>query len=185
MLDNFLILMEDKLKKNIELLKVEFSKLVLNKFNVNLIRSLFIIYDGDKLFLDHISTITVESGSVVFIKPFEKKYLQLICNEIIKLKMDLNPNVITDSIKLVFPIVTAERRQFFLKKAKEISEETKISMRNVRKNINQDVKIFLKSNKISLDDEKKFFLLLQKKLDLYIDTVDVMVKKKEKDLLGV
>lgn len=185
MLNDFFVLMEDKLKKSVEILKIEFSKMVLNKVNFNLVRSLFIIYNGDKLFFDTISVMTVESGNILFIKPFEKNHTNLICNEIIKLKMDLNPIVVSDAIKVVFPIVTTERRQFFLKKVKQISEETKVSMRNIRKHISQDVKTFLKSNKISEDDEKKFFLRLQKMFDSYIDTIDVMIKKKEKDLLGI
>lgn len=184
-LNDFSLFMEDKLKKSVDVLKVEFSKMVLNKINFNLIRSLFIIYNGNKLFLDNISVITVELGNVLFIKPFEKQHINLICNEIIKLKMDLNPIVCSDSIKLIFPIVTTERRQFFLKKSKQISEEIKVSMRNVRKNVTQDVKNYLKSNKISEDEEKKFFLKLQKLFDSYIDIVDVMIKKKEKDLLGI
>ncbi|CAB3976459.1 ribosome-recycling factor [Candidatus Azoamicus ciliaticola] len=184
MLNDFFALMEDKLKKSIELLKIEFSKMVLNKVNFNLVRALFIIYNGDKLFFDDISVMTIESGNILFIKPFEKNHINLMCNEIIKLKMDLNPSVVGDSIKVVFPIVTTDRRQFFLKKVKQISEDTKVSMRNIRKHITQDVKFFLKSNKISEDDEKKFFLRLQKIFDLYIDTIDVMIKKKEKDLLG-
>lgn len=184
MLNDFFALMEDKLKKSVELLKIEFSKMVLNKVNFNLVRSLFIIHNGDKLFFDNISVMTVESGNILFIKPFEKNHINLMCNEIIKLKMDLNPSVIGDSIKVVFPVVTTERRQFFLKKVKQISEDTKISMRNIRKHVTQDVKLFLKSNKNSEDDEKKFFLKLQKIFDLYIDTIDVMIKKKEKDLLG-
>lgn len=185
MLSDFLVLMEDKLKKSVEVLKIEFSKLVLNKINFGLIRSLPIIYNGTKLFLDNISVITVESGNVLLIKAFEKQHINAICNEIIKLKMELNPIVIGDIIKLVFPIVTTERRQFFLKKSKQISEEIKVSMRNVRKNVTQDVKNFLKSNKVSEDDEKKFFLKLQKLFDSYVDIVDVMIKKKEKELLGV
>lgn len=184
MLNDFFALMEDKLKKNIELLKIEFSKMVLNKVNFNLVRALFIIYNGDKLSFDNISVMTIESGNILFIKPFEKNHINVMCNEIVKLKMDLNPNVVGDSIKVVFPIVTTERRHFFLKKVKQISEDTKVSMRNIRKHITQDVKFFLKSNKISEDDEKKFFLRLQKIFDLYIDTIDVMIKKKEKDLLG-
>lgn len=185
MLNDFLIIFEDKLKKSVDILNIEFSKIVLNKVNVNLIRALFIIHNGSKFFLDQISVITVESGNVVFIKPFEKQHVQLICNEIIKLKMDLNPSVLTDSIKLVFPVLTTERRQFFLKKSKELNEESKVSMRNIRKNVNQEVKLFLKSNKISEDDEKKFFINLQKKFDKYIDLIDSMTKKKEKDLLGI
>lgn len=185
MLNDFLVNMEDKLKKSIDMLKIEFSKIVLNKINVNLIRSIFILHNGNKLFLDTISIINIEHGNVLLIKPFDKQHLNLICNEIIKLKIDLNPIVVSDYIKLVFPIVTTERRQFFFKKAKQLSEDTRVSMRNIRKHIHNDVKIFLKSNKVSDDDEKKFYLKLQKVFDVYMDSIDTLFKKKEKELLSM
>ncbi len=185
MLVSFLVNMEDKLKKSIDILKIDFSKIVLNKINISLIRSIFILHNGNKLFLDHISVISIEHGNTVLIKPFDKHHINLICNEIIKLKMDLTPIVVSDYIKLIFPVVTTERRHFFLKKAKQLSEDTKVSMRNIRKNINNDVKNFLKSNKVSEDDEKKFFLKLQNVFDLYIDNVDSAFKKKEKELFSL
>lgn len=185
MLNSFLVNMEDKLKKSIDILKIEYSKIILNKINVNLIRSIFILHNGNRLFLDNISVISIEHGNTLFIKPFDKQHISLISNEIIKLKMELNPIVVSDYIKLVFPIVTTERRQFFLKKAKQLSEDIKVSMRNIRKNVNNDIKIFLKSNKVSEDYEKKFFLKLQKTFDLYMDNVDIVLKKKEKELLGI
>lgn len=185
MLDDFLKLADDKIKKSVDVLKNEFSKIAINKVNINLIRSLSIIFNNEKLFLDQISVISIESGNVVFIKPFDKRYISLICNALIKLNIDLNPFVITDSIKLVFPIFTMERRQFFWKKAKKMSDDIKISIRNIRKSVYHDVNIFLKNNKISADEEKKFSVKLQKMIDSYIVYIDSITKKKEKELLNV
>lgn len=185
MLKNFLIKIDDKLGKSIDALKTEFSKLILNKLNVNLIRALYIIYDNEKLFFDQICVISIDSGNCFLIKPFDKKYIPFICTEIIKLKLDLNPIVTSDSIKVFFPLVTMERRHFFLKKSKQVAEDTKVSIRNIRKIINQEIKEFLKSNKISDDEEKKFFNDIQKRIDSNIEVVDSLLKKKEKDLLNV
>lgn len=185
MLDNYLINIEDKIKKSIDVLKFEFSKIVINRVNVSLIRSLYFLYNNEKFFFDQVSVITVESVNTVFIKPFDKQYISLMCSEIIKLNLDLNPSVLSDSIKIVFPLLTMERRQFFLKKVKNLSEDVKISIRNIRKNFLQDVKLFLKSNKISKDDEKIFLTKLQKLIDSYMALVDSLSKKKEKDLLNV
>ncbi len=185
MLNKFLVNAEDKLKKSLDILKLEFSKLTLNKVNVGLIKTLPVFINNDKFFLEHISVISIESGNIVFVKPFDKHCITNICNEIIKLKMDLNPFVVADSIKIVFPIVTMERRLDFVKKAKKIRDDIKISIRNIRKHISQDIKLYLKSNKISEDDEKKFFFDLQKIIDVYINKVDILLTKKETELLNV
>lgn len=185
MLDKFLLDIEIKMNKSIDSLKNDFSKIIVNKVNSNLIKSLFISINNDKVPLEHISVISIESGNIVLVKPFDKHQTSIICSELVKLNMDLNPFVVNDSIKIVFPLVTMERRQFFVKKIKKFSEDTKVSIRNIRKNINQDVKIFLKANKISIDDEKKFFLSLQKSVDNYIDKVDFLTKKKENELLNI
>ena len=84
MLDDFIFLIDDKMKKSLDVLKFEFSKLVVNKINVNLIRSIFIIIDNNKFCLDNISVINIENN-IIFIKPFDKQHLQIIYNEIIKL----------------------------------------------------------------------------------------------------
>lgn len=185
MLGNFLIITEDKLKKSLDVLRLEFSKITLNKVNVGLIKTLSVVIDNDKFFLEHIAVISVDAGNIVLVKPFDKHCIPNICNEIIKLKMDLNPFVVGDAIKVVFPIVTMERRQDFVKRAKKIVEDIKVSIRNIRKHVNQDVKLFLKSNKVSADDEKKFFIDLQKVIDLYIDKIDILLKKKEIELLNI
>jgi ribosome recycling factor len=185
MLNSFLFDLETKLDKSVDILKNEFSKILVNKINVNLIKSLPIFFHNEKMFLEHISVITVESGNILLIKPFDKSYINIICNEILKLNIDLNPFVIGDSIKVVFPILTMERRQFFVKKVKKISEDIKVSIRNIRKIVNNDVKVFLKTNKISEDEEKKFFLKMQKVVDTYIDKVEFLAKKKENELLNV
>lgn len=182
MLDTFFKDSENKIKKSIDFLRLEYSKLLLSSINVNVIKSLSINYNNEKFFLYNISVISLEQG-VLFIKPFEKKLISVICTEIVKLKLDINPFVVNDMIKVSFPSFTMERRQLFLKKAKKISDDTKISIRNIRKNIGNDVKLFLKNNKVSLDDEKKFFFNLQKTVDANIDLVDTLYKKKEKDLL--
>lgn len=174
---------EDKLKKSIVTLKADFSKLVLNKANLKLLDDVSILYYGEKYRLDQLSVMMIESASVASIKPFDKKNLSLICKEIVDLKMDLNPFVSGDLIKVSFPKLTSERRELFVKKMKKSGEDTKVSMRNIRRLANQKVKALLKDGNMSKDDERKVLLDIQNLVDKYIDVVDNMVVKKEDELL--
>lgn len=176
---------EDKLKKSIVTLKTEFSKLILNKANLKLLDDVSIIYYGEKYRLDQLSVMMIESANIASIKPFDKKNLSLICKEIVDLKMDLNPFVVGDIIKVSFPKLTSERRDLFVKKMKKHGEDTKISMRNIRRLANQKIKILLKDGELSKDDERKVLLEIQNLVDKYIGIVDEMVEKKEAELLKV
>lgn len=185
LLNNFLNDTEKKLNKTLDVLKLEFSKIVVNKANIGLIKSININCYNEKYNLEQISTITVESNTIIYIKPFDKQYITVICNEIVKLNLDLNPFVASDAIKIVFPSITMDRRKAFVKKIKVYSEDTKVSIRNIRKNTNQELKNFLKLNKVSEDDEKKFHIELQKLTDNYIEKIDILTQKKENELLKI
>lgn len=174
---------EDKLKKSLASLKTEFSKLVLNKANLKLLDDVFIVYYDEKYRLDQLSVIMIETPGIVSIKPFDKKILSVICKEIIDLKLGLSPFVVGDVVKVSFPKLTTERRELFVKKVRSFSEDTKISMRNIRRQSNQQVKSFLKDGNISKDEEKKVLSDIQFLIDKYIDIVDEILVKKEEELL--
>ena len=183
MLDELFNTTEDKLKKTILNMKSDFSKLVLNKVNLSLLDDIKISYYGDKYPLPQLAILLVENANSLSIKPFDKKNLTIIHKEIINLNLDLNPFISGDTIKVIFPKLTSERRDFFIKKIKKIGEDTKVSIRNIRRQSNQKIKSLLKENGISQDEEKLFLNKIQCLIDKYIHEIDSLVNKKEKDLL--
>jgi len=183
MLDDLFNFTEDKLKKTVINMKNDFSKLVLNKVNLSLLDQVNIPYYGDKYPLSQVAVILVENANSISIKPFDKKNISIIYKEIINLNLGLNPFVSGDIIKVVFPKLTLERRDFFIKKIKKIGEEAKISIRNIRRQSNQKIKLLLKDNEISQDEEKKILIKIQHLIDKYINEIDLLIDKKEKELL--
>jgi ribosome recycling factor len=183
--DSILSDLKDKSDKSLLHLKSEFTKILLNKPNINLLKSIKIIYYNIVYTLDQISVINVEKGNVIIVKPFDKQNIPKICNEIIKLNLDINPFVTQDFIRVVFPMITSDRRELFVKKIKKIGEDTKISIRNIRRQTNQEIKDLLKSNKLTQDDEKRLNNETQKIINNYIEKIDLIVNKKEHEILNI
>lgn len=183
MLNNILQEIELKLNKTIDALKLEFSKIYTNKVNVNLINDIKIKYYNENYKLNQIAVISIEDGHSIIIKPFDKKNITDITKEIVNLNLDLNPFVNGDIIKVVPPKMTAERRELFAKKAKKISEEMKIAIRNIRKNYIQKIKSTAKEEKIAQDDEKMTLSKLDIVISKYNEKIDTLTSAKINELL--
>ena len=97
--------------------------------------------------------------------------------------LGLNPATSGDTIRVILPDLTEETRRDFIKKAKGEAENTKISIRNVRREGNSQLNEFLKEKEISEDEERQGEELIQKLTDSYVEKVDLALEAKEKDLL--
>ena len=125
MLKEILNDIEKKLEKSIEALKIDFSKISINKVNVNLLNDIKIKYYNDNYTLKQLSIMTLEGVNSITIKPFDKKNITAISKAIVDLNLDLNPFVNGDTIKVVFPKMTQERRETFTKKINNSQKKEK------------------------------------------------------------
>jgi len=98
-------------------------------------------------------------------------------------ELGLNPATSGDTIRVILPDLTEETRKEFIKKARSEAENTKISIRNVRREGNSQLKEFLKEKEISQDEERQGEEEIQKLTDLFVNKVDEALSVKEKDLL--
>ncbi|HIH2763613.1 MAG TPA: ribosome-recycling factor [Candidatus Azoamicus sp.] len=178
MLNEVIEELESKLNKSIDVLNIEFGKMSTNKANINLLNEIKIKYYNETYKLNQISVMTLEDGNSIVIKPFDKKNTTIISNEIVNLNLDLNPFVNGDIIKVIFPKMTTERRELFAKKAKKISEDIKISIRNIRKNYVQKIKTISKEKKIPQDEEKSTLSSLDDKILKFNKKIDEITNKK-------
>ena len=183
MLNEIFNFTNENLEKSIVALKNEFSKFVVNRANLKLIEEIKITYYNDIYPLTQLAVILLDSANIVLVKPFDKKNLQIIYKEIIKLDLDLSPFISGDILKIVFPKITMERREFFVKKIKLYGENIKISVRNIRRQANQKIKNCSKNGDISKNEEKKTLIDIQVLIDKHIKIINDLTIKKEKDLL--
>ncbi len=177
-LNHFIQELEKELNITLEFFKKEIQKYNLDKIDTSIIEDIKIDYYGSTCNLSQIAFININNNQV-FVKPFEKNFITTICKEINKLNLDLTTTVLDENIKIIYPKVTGERRELFIKRIKELGENFKINMRNIRRNINNRLKNEVKIIKYSKDDEKKILSQIQDKTDEYIKKIeDIVIKKK-------
>ncbi|HFL8819501.1 MAG TPA: ribosome-recycling factor [Candidatus Azoamicus sp. OHIO2] len=181
MLNKHLEFLKQDLNIAITAFKKELQKYSLNKINISVIEDITISYYNSYHKLDQISNIIIDNNTVN-IKPFDKNILQTIYNEIIKLNMELTPSIYTDTIKIIYPKNTLERRQVFIKKIKDLAEHHKITIRNIRRNTNTNIKNLTKNKSISQDEEKIFLTSIQKNIDNAINEIEKIMLKKIDEL---
>ena len=97
--------------------------------------------------------------------------------------LGIHPTTSGDTIRVILPDLTEETRKDFIKKAKTEAENTKISLRNARRDGNSQLKEFLKEKEISEDEERQGEEEMQNLTDMYVQKVDELLSQKEKDLL--
>lgn len=185
MLQDIMSLVKVKMDKNIKSLNDNFTSFIIDRVSPSVLKNIKIEYFGESVSIEQLSVMSVESGNVLLVKPFDKKNIPFICNKVVDLNLDLNPFVVDNYIRIVFPRLTYDKRIFYIKKVKEKGEVSKVSIRNIRRSVNNKIKSLLKECKIS-QTEERFYLAKIEKLTLeYISKIDNLIIKKEKSLLIV
>ena len=117
--------------------------------------------------------------------PWDKSLIPEIEKAISNSNLGLNPSTSSDLIRITMPTLTEETRQDYIKQARAEAENSRVSIRNIRRDANQSCKDLQSSGEISEDDLRRMEDLIQKETDKYIGLVDSELKAKESDLLEI
>ncbi len=176
---------EEKMKKTVEVLQRELSSIRTGKATTSLLDGIKVEYYGSIVPLSQVATLSVPDYKLIVIQPWEKKLIPEIAKAIQKSDLGLNPLTDANVIRLPIPPLTEERRQDLVKHVKKIIEDTKVSLRNIRREANDALKKKEKGKEISEDDSRKGIEQVQKILDEHIKDVDELMKKKEAEIMEV
>jgi len=171
--------------KSIDSLKLDLSKIRTGRAHAGILDHLSVDYYGAKTLLTQLANITVADATTLNIQPYEKNMIQAIEKVIRESDMGLNPATSGELIRIPMPALTEERRKDLIKVVRSEGENSKISMRNIRRDCNDVLKKMSKEKEISEDDEKRMQEEIQKITDQSIIEVDRLVDAKEKDLLVI
>ena len=174
---------EEQMNKTISSLEKKLLRIRTGRANPSLLESVEVEYYGSNTPINQMSNISVEDARTLTIVPWEKAVVQDIEKAIMESELGLNPATSGDTIRVILPDLTEETRKEFIKKARSEAENTKISIRNVRREGNSQLKEFLKEKEISQDEERQGEEEIQKLTDLFVNKVDEALSVKEKDLL--
>ena len=174
-----------RMHKSINSLKLNLSKIRTGRAHAGILDHLSVDYYGAKTLLTQLANITVADATTLNIQPYEKNMIQAIEKVIRESDMGLNPATSGELIRIPMPALTEERRKDLIKVVRSEGENSKISIRNIRRDCNDVLKKMSKEKEISEDDEKRMQEEIQKITDQSIIEVDRLVDAKEKDLLVI
>lgn len=173
---------DEKMKKSLSLFAQELGKLRTGRASPALLEGIRVEYYGSQLPLNQVATISIPEPRLIIIQPWDKTALPNIEKAIFKSSVGLTPNNDGNVIRLAVPPLTTERREELIKLTLRMAEETKVAIRNIRRDSNNEIKKLEKDKEISEDMSFKSQQDIQHSTDQYILKVDEVQKEKEKEI---
>ncbi len=176
---------ESRMKKTIDHFQKELSLIRTGRANVSVLDGVKVSYYGNMSPINQVASVAVIEAKTIDIKPWDRSCILEIEKAIQAANLGLGIVNTGDSLKIKFPELTEETRKDMVKKVKKIGEESKVDIRNIRRDINEKFKEKQKNKEISEDDLKIGEGKVQKFTDKNIAEIDHIVKEKEKDLMTI
>ena len=180
-MDNILLETEENMHNSITSMEKRFVNVRAGRANPAILDNVKIDYYGTETPLKQIANISIPEARQLLIKPFDRTSLKNIEKGIYEADLGITPTNNGESIILTIPLLTEETRKEYVKQVKQIAEEAKISLRNVRQESNNEIKKL----DISEDDQKYGIEQVQEKINKYNKIVDKKLQEKEKELMSV
>ena len=171
----------DKMDKTIENLEKKFATVRTGRANPSSLDGVMVEYYGSMTPLKQLATISVPEARQLLIKPFDKRCLNAIEKAILNYNLGYNTGNDVETIRIVIPELTEERRKELVKQVKALSEEAKVSIRNIRHDGIEDVE----KCELPEDEEKGMEKDIQDLVNEYNKKIEAKLKEKEQELLTV
>ncbi len=175
---------EDKMKKAYAFLETDYSSIRAGRANPHVLDKLRVDYYGTPTPIQQVGNVTVPDPRVIQIAPWEKSLIKAIEKAIQTSDIGINPSNDGSVIRLVFPELTEERRKDLVKEVKKKAEESKVAIRNIRRDGNDAFKKLAKTE-VSEDEIKQLEEKLQKLTDKFIKDIDALMETKSKEIMTV
>lgn len=176
---------EEKMNKTISVLEENLSELRAGRANPAILNKIMVNYYGVPTPINQVAGISVPEARLIVIQPWDASILKEIEKEILKAEIGINPNNDGKVIRLVFPELTEERRKELAKDIKKMGEESKVSIRSIRREAMDIVKSEQKEGTITEDELKSIEEKIQKLTDNKVDKIDKDIENKEKEIMNV
>ncbi|HNY20817.1 MAG TPA: ribosome recycling factor [Treponemataceae bacterium] len=173
----------ERMKKSIASLKDEFNTIRTGRASASLFDKIRVDYYGDKSPLSQVATISIPEARLVVIQPWDKGLIGEIEKAIQKSELGLNPSNDGKVIRIAIPPLTEERRKELVKQAKAQAEQSRVAIRNIRRDGNDELKKLEKDGELTEDGLKTVEEELQKTTDKFIQEINKILDEKEKEIM--
>jgi len=174
-----------RMEKVVADLQHEMATIRTGRASINLFDGITVEAYGSPMPLNHVGTLHVPEPSLITLQPYDVSQIGAIEKAIRASELGLNPSNDGKLIRVPIPTLTEERRKELVKRLHHVTEDHRVSTRNVRRDTNEAIKKLLKDKLISEDDDRRAHDEVQKMTDSYIVKLDQLSKAKEKDILEV
>ncbi|MBP6917654.1 MAG: ribosome recycling factor [Legionellaceae bacterium] len=182
MIDDIKLDAERKMKRAVESLQHEMSKVRTGRANAGILDHVQVDYYGNLTPINQVATVSHSDARTLMVTPFEKSMIAAVEKAILTSDLGLNPATSGNAIRVPMPPLTEERRKELIKVVRAEAEQGKVTIRNIRRDANNQLK---ELKTISEDDERRANDAIQKITDKYSAEVDAVLEHKEKDLLEI
>jgi ribosome recycling factor len=175
---------ETKMNAALDVLGREFAAVRTGRASANLLDGIRVDYYGTPTPVSQMASISIPDARSIVIQPWEATQLKAIEKAIIASDLGLTPVNDGKIVRLAMPSPTEERRKQLAKSVHKIAEESRVAVRNLRREANDRLKAMAKDKKVSEDEERRSHDQIQKTTDRFIAKVDELLKKKEQEILS-
>lgn len=176
---------QTRMAKSIDALRHTLIKVRTGRASTALVEHLKVNYYGSDMPLSQVASVAVTDARSLTISPWEKQMVSAVEKAILASDLGLTPNTSGTTIRLNLPALTEERRRELSKVVHGEGEDSKVAIRNIRRDANQQIKDLLKDKKVTEDEARASEDDIQKLTDKAIKDVDEVVKAKEQELMAV
>lgn len=183
-MDERLVSYEEKMKKAYDFLEADFVTIRAGRANPHVLDKIKVDYYGTPTPIQQVGNISVPEARMIQIAPWEKSLIKEIEKAIMSSDVGITPSNDGAVIRLVFPELTEERRKDLVKEVKKKGEDSKVAIRNIRRDGNDAFKKLAKAE-VSEDEIKQLEEKLQKLTDKFVKAVEALVEEKSKEIMTV
>ena len=180
-----MLVYEEKLEKAVAYLRTEYATVRAGRVSPSIVERVMVDYYGVPTPIKNLANISNKDNLSILISPWDTSVLREMCKAIGNANVGANPIDNGLEIRLIFPQLTEERRKDLVKQVKKITEDTKITMRNDRRDTMDKTKKICKEDKVSEDEQKSIESDIQEMLDSYISSVDSLLEKKCAEIMEI
>lgn len=174
-----------RMNKSIEAFKTELSKIRTGRAHVSLLNHITVDFYGSEVPIGQAANLSVEDARTLAVTPWDKSMVPVIEKAIISSDLGLNPSTAGTVIRVPMPPLTEERRKELVKVVRELAENSRIAVRNIRRDANNDLKSLLKDKDISEDEDHKGQEMVQQVTNQSTDEIEALLQTKEKELMEI
>ena len=176
---------EDKMKKSVARLEHEFTTIRAGRANPAVLEPVVVDYYGVPTPIQQMAAVSVSEARILVIQPWDASTLKAIEKAILASDIGITPTNDGKVLRLAFPQPTEDRRKELCKQVSKICEESKVAVRNVRRDALDKLKAKKKNSEITEDDLKEAEKNVQKITDKYIETIDAVGADKDKEIMSI